>query len=122
MNYIFLEMAINESFMQIIEKILSICIIFVYSIGALVILFGIIFSIINLIINNFDINNNSTKNILLKSFSLGLSYLIGAEILSTILAKSFTEILSLSLLILIRILVGVFVGRELKSEEMKKRQ
>ena len=62
----------------------------------------------------------SSKIILLRSFFLGLNFLIASEIIATILAKTLTDALILAVIVAIRISIGVFISKEIRLLEEKK--
>ena len=108
---------------NLINEILYYIILVIEVIGVCVIVFGIFYAVCKLILNNcYNIknkykNNMSVKLALANYLALGLEFLLGAEILSTVtIERNLSQVLVLGIIIILRIIMRILISWEVSWE------
>lgn len=92
-------------------------------IGVILIAFGSLKALIDLIQSRFNLGNEDTKLSLAQSLALALEFKMGAEILKTITVRTLEELQILGAIVLIRVVLSFVIHWEIKTtHEDKKRQ
>ena len=92
-------------------------------IGVILIAFGSLKALIDLIKSRFNLGNENTKLSLAQSLALALEFKMGAEILKTITVRTLEELQILGAIVLIRVVLSFVIHWEIKTtNEDKKRQ
>ena len=92
-------------------------------IGVLLIAFGSVKAIWDLVRSRLNFGNEDTKLILAQSLALALEFKMGAEILKTITVRTLDELMILGAIVLIRVVLSFVIHWEIKTtHEDKKKQ
>lgn len=92
-------------------------------IGVLLIAFGSVKAIWDLVRSKLNFGNEDTKLILAQSLALALEFKMGAEILKTITVRTLDELMILGAIVLIRVVLSFVIHWEIKTtHEDKKKQ
>ena len=97
---------------DLLEKIVEIAIIMFEFIGVAVLISAGIMGAIN-----YVRRNPSTRLQLAKGMAMGLEFKLGSEILRTVIAQDFNEILIVGAIIILRAALTLLIHWEIKNEE-----
>ncbi|PKK40338.1 hypothetical protein ABB02_00323 [Clostridiaceae bacterium JG1575] len=90
--------------------------------GVLLIAFGSVKAIVDLIRSRFNLGNEDTKLTLAQSLALALEFKMGAEILKTITVRTLDELKILGAIVLIRVVLTFVIHWEIKTTHEDKKK
>ncbi|MDI6891466.1 MAG: DUF1622 domain-containing protein [Actinomycetota bacterium] len=103
----YLGAMIKEIFFPVIEEAISI----LEVLGLVVIVYGSAMAIVQFV-RNLGRAENGVARYLTRYLTLGLEFLVGAEILRTVVVRTFDELIKLGAIIALRGLLGFIIQRE----------
>ena len=110
-------------FHHFLSEIITVLIFLLEFTGVMLIAFGSIKAIWDLIRSRFNFGNEDTKLTLAQSLALALEFKMGAEILKTITVRTLDKLMILGAIVLIRVILTFVIHWEIKStHEDKKKQ
>ena len=111
----------HEAFEMVINNVFYWIIWFFELLGAVVIVFGVIYSIGKLSVSAIKHKNFSLKVNIANYLSIGLELMLVAEVLKTVITQNRTldEFIILAAIILLRATLSLLIHWELKTEEKR---
>lgn len=106
-----------EVFEEVLEMAVEYLVPTLELIGLLVLVIGAVKSLIMYIKGKFDADKAEIKVNLLESFALALQFMMGAEILKTIICKSLLDIAIVGALVVVRTALAVVSHWEVTNEK-----
>lgn len=108
-----------EAFHELIKTVGNWMIYLLDFIGIIIIIYGALKALYYLVLSKFDFGNGLVKIALGESIALSLQFMMGAEIISTVLVHDFTELIFLVITLIVRVLVTLVVHWELKHIDIE---
>lgn len=106
---------ISELFQQLSEVVIYL----LEFIGIFIIIIGTIQGMYYLVKSKFNFKDPNAIIQLAESFSMSLSFILGAEIIQTMLSTDLRQVLSLASIVVIRVLLTVFLHWEINEFQKK---
>lgn len=101
---------------HLLEAIVPTLIVILELIGVLIIALISIKAFFKYSLKHFDVSNDVIKIELEKAFSLGLTFLLGGEILSTIFIRSIEQIMIVGAIIALRVALTLLIHWEINAD------
>lgn len=100
---------------QILDTIIPIIILLLELIAVIVIVIGMVKSIYIYVKFQFNDDDHLTVREMASSLSLALEYILGAEILETLIIQDVSQLLTMSVLLILRIIITFVLHWELEQ-------
>lgn len=109
-------------FHHLLTEIIDVLILILEFTGVLIIAFGSVRAIIDMVKSRFNFGNEDAKLNLAQSLALALEFKMGAEILKTITVRTLDELMILGAIVLLRVILSFVIHWEIKSTHEDKKK